>query len=249
MDARRGRRRDPLPAAAHRRSLPRRRGRRLRAGRHRRVQRVPVGGVLRARPHPARRRGADALDRHRRRGRVPAPGRRLAGSRPSSCRTGPRVPSSSATTTSRSGPRRPRRGPGVHPHQRDLAGRPPAGPQGGSRGRRSRPLRRTASRRRGPGRGEPVGRVLDGAGGDRPAHLHRRVRALPGPAHRHDRDRRRLAAALPRADGRPLLAQPVVDRPAHRPSRRRPTGTRTCRPRSSATTTASATATRSASTT
>ena len=45
-------------------------------------------------------------------------------------------------------------------------------------------------------------------GDDRPADLHRRVRALPRAAGLLDRDRRRLDPALPRVDRRPLLAQP-----------------------------------------
>ena len=56
--------------------LPGRRGRRLRPGRDRRLQRVPVGGVLRARPHPAGGCRATALHRHRRCHRLPAAGGR-----------------------------------------------------------------------------------------------------------------------------------------------------------------------------
>ena len=47
--------------------------------------------------------------------------------------------------------------------------------------------------------------------------LHRRVPALPRAARLVDRDRRRVAAALARDDGRPVLAQPLVGRaPDHR---------------------------------
>ncbi len=149
MAGRRRRRRDPVPAAAHGRPLPRRRGRRLRPGRHRRLQRVPLGGVLRAGPHPAGRRGADAVDRHGRRRRLPAPRGRRAASRPWSCRTGRRATSSSDeadepfwAAAAEAGP------PGVHPHQRDLAGGPPAGPRSRGRGRRARAVRRQGRRRR-----------------------------------------------------------------------------------------------------
>ena len=69
MDHRRRAGRDPLPAAAHDEPLPRRRRRRLRPGRRRGVQQLPVRGVLRSRPRSSGRVGADAVVGHRYGGR------------------------------------------------------------------------------------------------------------------------------------------------------------------------------------
>ncbi len=93
-----------------------------------------------------------------------------------------------------------------------------------------------------------VGCVRDRAVHRRSAHLHRCVRSVPEPAHLHGRDGGRMAAALPRGHGRSLLAQPGLGRPRARTA----TGEllvleHECA-RSCATTTAFATATRSAST-
>ncbi|TMK86940.1 MAG: hypothetical protein E6G57_11625, partial [Actinobacteria bacterium] len=80
---RRCRRRGAVPAAAHDRPLPRRRGRRLRHGRHRGLQQLPVRRVHGARPGEAHRHGPDPVARHRRRHRDHAQGKgaRLQGRR------------------------------------------------------------------------------------------------------------------------------------------------------------------------
>ncbi|MEZ5136565.1 MAG: hypothetical protein R2699_16330 [Acidimicrobiales bacterium] len=79
------------------------------------------------------------------------------------------------------------------------------------------------------GRRQAVGRVLDGALDDRPAHLHRRVRALPRSARRHDRDRHRLDPHfLEQMDDRFWRAT-ARGRTCRSRGRRRITGSRTCR--------------------
>ena len=94
----------------------------------------------------------------------------------------------------------------------DLPRGPPAARQAAAQTGRSQSTAGHGRQGRRQGRRRPGRRLLHRARHDRPADLHRRVRALPRPAHLDDRDRRGLDAALPRADRRPLLAQPLVGR-------------------------------------
>ena len=152
--------------------------------------------------------------RRRRRGRLRCARRRRAASRACVISNWPSAATASPTRTTRSGPPRRTTGmPGVHPHQPLLT--PPASAQRGAAKRGAKAGKRTLyGGERGQGQRQggrrPGRRVRDGARHHRPADLHRCVRALPGLHDRDDRDGRRLDPALPRADRRPLLAQPVV---------------------------------------
>ncbi len=186
--------------------------------------RLPLGGVLRARPRPARRHGADRLDRRRRRRRHAAQGQGDGASRASSSRAGPRAATPSPTTTTRSGRRPPTRGCRSASTSTSSAGPPASARRAAAAQARRAPLygdRRQGVEGQRQGGRRARRRVRHGAGHHRPADLHRRVRALPGPPRRDDRDGRRLDPALPRADGRPLLAQPLVGQHPDHASRRR----------------------------
>ena len=196
------------------RPLPRRRGRRLRAGRHRRLQRLPVveefcapdrTRLIGAAQMPST--GVDDAVEILQQGRRPRlqDGRDLELAR--------RAASSSATTTTRFWAAAAEAGVPVCIHinlisraarqrarEAAAAGREAAPLYGGDEGRgrgqgRDRPVRACSRWCR-----RVIGQLIFTGVFER----------YPGLHVSHDRDGRRLAAALPRADGRPLLAQPLA---------------------------------------